>query len=552
MATSKKLKTPASPAKKTPANPFEGQPTVALSGSNKTAFASAPGSPSQPAGKPVPPGSKITISVLLRRKLPLDLDAMGDKRITRAQYQAKHATDPAALKLMLAFAKAYSLTPKHTPNRRMVEVTGTAANLQKAFGVKLTLQTAPDGTVYRVRQGDICIPKSLIGQVDAILGFDNRPQATPKFRVRKILRPRGVAKPRATNISYTPVQVAQLYGLPAGASAKGQTIGIIELGGGFKAADITAYFKALGIPKPKVLAVSVDKGKNKSDGPNGADGEVMLDIEVAAAVATGATIVVYFAPNTDQGFIDAVATAVHDSKNNPSVISISWGGPESTWTTQAANALDAACQSAAALGITVLAAAGDNGSTDGVTDGKQHADFPASSPHVLACGGTKLNGSGTSITSEVVWNETANNEGATGGGISVLFPQPTWQSGIAATKSGRGVPDVSGNADPSTGYQVRVDGESTVIGGTSAVAPLWAGILAVSNAQSKTTAGFLQPKLYAAKNVCRDITEGDNGAFQAGPGWDACTGLGSPNIPNLFALLHPAKASKPTKGKANK
>ena len=171
---------------------------------------------------------------------------------------------------------------------------------------------------------------------------------------------------------------------------------------------------------------------------------------------------------------------------------------------------------------------------------------------MLACGGTKLNGSGTSITSEVVWNETAANEGATGGGISVLFPQPTWQSGIAATTAGRGVPDVSGNADPATGYQVRVDGESLVIGGTSAVAPLWAGLLAVANAKSRSSAGFLQPRLYAAKNVCRDITSGNNGAFQAGPGWDACTGLGSPNVPNLFALLAPAKTTKPTKPRHKK
>ncbi len=518
-------------------NLFASQPQTALPGSNKPAF------PTGSASRPVPPGTSITVSVLLRRKFPLNTETIGEKRLTRAQYRAQHGTDPAALKALLAFAKAYALTPAHDPSRRIVTLTGTASQLQTAFGVTLTLQTAPDGNLYRVREGDIHLPESLQGQVEAVLGLDNRPQATPKLRVAKSPARKGVASPRATNISYTPVQVAQLYGLPAGSTATGQTIALIELGGGFKPADITAYFKSIGVVKPKVTAVSVDKGKNKSDGVNGADGEVMLDIEVAGAVAAGANIVVYFAPNTDQGFIDAVSTAVHDSKNNPSVISISWGGPESSWTTQASNALDAACQSAAALGITVLAAAGDNGSTDGVTDGKQHADFPASSPHVLACGGTKLNGSGTAISSEVVWNETAANEGATGGGISVLFPQPAWQSGIAATKSGRGVPDVSGNADPATGYQVRVDGQSLVIGGTSAVAPLWAGLLAVSNAQSKATAGFLQPKLYAAKNICRDITSGSNGAFNAGPGWDACTGLGSPNVPALLSLLKPAKSA---------
>ncbi len=534
-----------SAAKKSPTvlksvNAFAAQPQIALPGTTRPAFNGT-------ASKPVPAGTSITVSVLLRRKSPIDTATLGAKRLTRAQYRAAHGTDPAALKAVLAFAKAYSLTAEHDPARRIISLTGTAANLQQAFGVTLTLQTAPDGSTYRIREGDIHLPESLTDQVDAVLGLDTRPQATPKFRKAQSTLKKGIATPRATNISFTPVQVAQLYGLPAGSSAAGQTIALIELGGGFKAADITAYFKSIGVTKPTVLAVSVDKGKNKSDGVNGADGEVMLDIEVAGAVAAGARIVVYFAPNTDQGFIDAISTAVHDSKNNPSVISISWGGPESSWTTQAANALDAACQSAAALGITVLAAAGDNGSNDGVTDGKQHADFPASSPHVLACGGTKLNGTGTAIASEVVWNETAANEGATGGGISVLFPQPAWQKTIAATKSGRGVPDVSGNADPATGYQVRVDGESLVIGGTSAVAPLWAGLLAVANAQSKTNAGFLQPKLYAAKNVCRDITSGNNGAFQAGPGWDACTGLGSPNVSNLFALLTPAKSTKPVK-----
>ena len=544
---------PAKPAATKP-NAFANQNQVVLPGSEKAAYTTT-------AGKPVPPGTSITVSVLLRRKSPLDANAFGEKRLTRAQYRAQHGTDPAALKALLAFAKAYSLTPVHDAPRRIVTLTGTAANLQTAFGVTLTLQTAADGNTYRVRQGDIKLPESLTGLVEAVLGLDNRPQAMPQFRIARPAPPtvgatKGIVKPnttpRATNTSYTPVQVAALYGLPAGSTAAGQTIALIELGGGYKAADITAYFKSIGVTKPKVTAVLVDKGKNKSDGVNGADGEVMLDIEVAGAVAAGAHIVVYFAPNTDQGFIDAISTAVHDSKNNPSIISISWGGPESTWTGQSYNALDAACQSAAALGITVLAAAGDNGSTDGVTDGKQHVDFPASSPHVLACGGTTLNGSGNAIASEVVWNETAANEGATGGGISVLFPQPAWQKTIAATKTGRGVPDISGNADPATGYQVRVDGESLVIGGTSAVAPLWAGLLAVSNARAKTTAGFLQPTLYAAKNVCRDITQGNNGAYRAGPGWDACTGLGSPDVPNLFTLLAPAAKSKPTKPKSSK
>jgi kumamolisin len=287
----------------------------------------------------------------------------------------------------------------------------------------------------------------------------------------------------------------------------------------------------------------------------------MLDIEVAAAVAPGANIAVYFAPNTDQGFIDAITTAIHDTTNNPSVISISWGGPESSWTTQSLSAFDAACQSAATLGITITVSAGDNGSTDGVTDGANHVDFPASSPHVLACGGTALQGNGSTITSEAVWNELANNEGATGGGVSTAFPLPTWQSSAnvpAPTVSGggRGVPDVSGNADPSTGYTIRVDGQTIVIGGTSAVAPLWAGLIALANAQNGKSAGFLQPAIYAAKAKAafNDITSGTNYSgspvgFSAGPGWDACTGLGSPIGTTLITVVNPSTTTGTKNGK---
>jgi kumamolisin len=276
----------------------------------------------------------------------------------------------------------------------------------------------------------------------------------------------------------------------------------------------------------------------------------MLDIEVSAAVAPGAKVAVYFAPNTDQGFIDAITTAVHDTTNKPSVISISWGGPESSWTQQSLTALDAACQSAAALGITITVAAGDNGSSDGGTG--NNVDFPASSPHVLACGGTKLEASGANILSETVWNETASNEGATGGGVSTVFPLPTWQSksnvpAPSTSTGGRGVPDVAGDADPTTGYTIHVDAQTMVIGGTSAVAPLWAGLIAVANQQLGTSVGFINPTIYAAKAAAdfNDITLGNNGAFVAGPGWDACTGLGSPIARKLIPLLAPAGPSTP-------
>ncbi|HEU4636951.1 MAG TPA: S53 family peptidase, partial [Edaphobacter sp.] len=323
---------------------------------------------------------------------------------------------------------------------------------------------------------------------------------------------------------------------------------------GFRQADIAAYFKSLGQKAPKVVAVSVSGGKNSPGNANGADGEVMLDIEVAAAVAPGSRIIVYFAPNTDQGFVDAIASAIHDAKHNPSIISISWGAAELNWTTQAMNALDAACQSAAALGITITVASGDNGSSDGVSDNGKHVDFPASSPHVLACGGTRLTAANGAITSETVWNDA--NGGATGGGVSNFFALPSWQNNSNVPKptganGGRGVPDVAGNADPQTGYTIRVDGQTMVIGGTSAVAPLWAGLLALANQQNGKSAGFINPVIYTAKGkaALRDITQGNNGAFQANSGWDACTGLGSPVAPKLITTVAPGGGT-PTKKKS--
>ena len=514
---------------------FSSQQRVALPGSEKAPLSAATGE------KPARAASVLTVSVIVRRKRPLNTKRLGKDRLTRTQYRQQHAADPAAIRLVRAFAKEFGLnvdkdTPK--PEQRTIKLTGTVAAMQKAFDVTLT-QKVLDGNIYRVREGSIRLPAELADAVDAILGLDNRPQAQPHFRVHA----------GAAASSFTPVQVAQLYQFPQGATATGQTIGIIELGGGYRTADLSAYFKGLGLKAPQVTAVAVDGGKNTPGNANGADGEVMLDIEVSAAVAQGAKIAVYFAPNTDQGFIDAVGSAVHDTTNNPSVISISWGGPESSWTAQAMNALDAACQSAAALGITVTVAAGDNGSSDGGTG--NNVDFPASSPHVLACGGTELFGNGSTITSEVVWNEQASGEGATGGGVSNVFALPSWQANAnvpapSSSTGGRGVPDVSGDADPVTGYQVRVDGQSLVIGGTSAVAPLWAGLIALNNQQNGKSAGFIQPQIYAAKGASafHDIVSGNNGAFSAGPGWDACTGLGSPIGGKLITLLGASTATK--------
>lgn len=509
---------------------FSSQRRVALPGSTRQPFELDAGTGITGKAKVLDATETISTSVIVYPKEPLDQSRLGrpDYRLTRSEFVKRHGPHPDALSLIEAFAEEFDLQinkPRHA-GPCTLHLTGTLAALQHAFGVSLSMREL-NGEHYRVREGDIQLPEELSGHIVAVLGLDNRPQARTHFRI---------ATPHASNISYTPVQVAQLYGFPVSASGAGQTVGLIEFGGGFRQSDLNTYFNKLGLPAPVPAVVSVDSGTNSPGTASGADGEVMLDIEVSAAVAPGTNIATYFAPNTDQGFVDAISTAVHDTVNKPTVISISWGGPESSWTAQAMTALDSACQAAAALGVTIIVACGDNGSTDGVAGTANHVDFPASSPHVLACGGTTLKSNGSTIASEVVWNETAIGEGATGGGVSTVFALPSWQANSHVPSSttssgGRGVPDVAGDADPSTGYSVEVDGEALVIGGTSAVAPLWAGLIALANAQNKTSAGFVNPTLYESTNVkaFRDITQGKNGAFSAGPGWDACSGLGSPN-----------------------
>jgi kumamolisin len=433
------------------------------------------------------------------------------------------------------FATNYGLSVvQEHADRCTLILSGTVAQLEVAFGVKLEQFEHPSGN-FRGCLGTIELPVELDGVVRAVLGLDNRPQAKPHFRMRG---PQGTGArvAHAAAPAFTPIQLASLYDFPS-ATGSGQSVGIIELGGGFTQTDLKTYFGNLGVGAPTVTAVAVDGGANSPTGDaNGPDGEVMLDIEVVGAIAPKATIAVYFAPNTDAGFLDAVTTAIHDTTHKPSVISISWGGPESSWTQQAMTAMDDAFQAAAALGVTICVASGDNGSSDGVTDGADHVDFPASSPFALACGGTSLQANNQNITSEVVWNDGANG-GAGGGGVSSFFPVPSWQVGLQATSSdgtttaltNRGVPDVAGDADPQTGYEVRIDGTNTIIGGTSAVAPLWAGLLARINQLAGKPVGLIQPQLYMNPQALRDITQGDNGDFSASPGWDACTGLGSPD-----------------------
>ncbi|MCW2526037.1 MAG: peptidase [Pseudonocardiales bacterium] len=511
-------------------------------------------------------------TVVLRRRAPVPssaLEAVGD----RSSFAAVYGADPSDVAAVTERLAGLGLDILATdPASRRVRVAGPVGVFSRVFGTELGEATPPDpndATQHRVRSGGLSIPADLDGIVTAVLGLDDRPQSRALWRA---------VSPQAVTTSYTPVQLGQVYDFPPDTDGSGQTVAIIELGGGFVKADLNTYFKGLGVGSPSVTAVGVDGAANQPGAdPSGADGEVMLDIEVVGALAPGADIVVYFAPNTDAGFLDAVATATH-ADPTPVAISISWGQNEEAWTEQARTAMDDAFVDAAALGVTVTAAAGDDGSSDRVGDGQVHVDFPASSPHALACGGTRLAADPRTgaVSSETVWNN-GEGAGATGGGYSTSFARPAYQSSIAGEASadspagrdageigdaagavggggpaaragdvaptGRGVPDVSAVADPQTGYQILVDGKSMVIGGTSAVAPLWAALVARLAQAGGKPLGLLQPKLYAAARAgqvapgFRDVVSGDNGAYSAGPGWDACTGLGVPVGTALGAVL---------------
>ncbi|KVN38710.1 peptidase S53 [Burkholderia stagnalis] len=502
---------------------------------------------------PCDPAERIHVTIMLRRQEEGDLDtllhqlATGDpnaRPLSRDAFAQRFSAAPDDIRKTEDFARRHQLTVERVdPVESVVVLSGTIQQFETAFAVKLERFEHRSIGQYRGRSGAITLPDELGDAVTAVLGLDSRPQARPHFRLRPPFRPaRG-----GTAVTFTPPQLAALYGFPAGDGA-GQCIAIIELGGGYRAADIAQYFRGLGIATPPTLVdVNVGTGRNAPTGdPSGPDGEVALDIEIAGAIAPAATIAIYFAPNSDAGFIQAVNAAVNDTKHRPSVISISWGGPEAIWQAQSAQAFNRVLQAAAAQGITVCAASGDSGSGDGLQDGAEHVDFPASSPYVLGCGGTHLDAlPGQGIRAEVVWNDDATGGGAGGGGVSTLFDLPAWQQGLAVTRADgstaplgkRGVPDVAGDASPLTGYEVAIAGTPAVLGGTSAVAPLWAALLARINAAAGASAGWINPVLYRHPGALRDITEGANGAYAAARGWDACTGLGSPNGTQLAAIL---------------
>lgn len=498
----------------------------------------------------------IEISVRVRRRTPLPpIEALGALplgervHLSPEAFAAAHGAAAEDLKAVHRYAAEQGLTVVRTDAvHRTVVITGTLGDLIAAFPVNVR-EKKRAGCRYRCHFGEVHVPAALEGVVEAIFGFSSHPRARPYVVLPTRDQAERLRPPRATT-SYAPNKIAELYDFPADLDGRGQCIGILEFGGGFHRQDLITYFGRMGLPCPEVVSVSVD-GKRNAPGEE-ADGEVVLDIEVAGAVAPGARIAVYFSEWTEKGWVDALNAAIHDPVNRPSVLSISWGWAELeahghvAWTKAAIDAVNGALHEAALLGITVICAAGDDGVSDDVSGDRVHVDFPASSPYVLGCGGTTLVTSGNVIVDETTWNGGRRADGGggiTGGGVSDVNPLPPWQANagvptsLATGKPGRGVPDIAGDADGNTGYTIFIDGQDVHgMGGTSAVAPLYAGLIARINQALGKPVGYLNPLLYATLStagVFRDITAGHNGgprnkhAYHAAPGWDPCTGWGS-------------------------
>jgi len=471
----------------------------------------------EPTGKTPVPGSE---------RSPLDRPPIGDvpgSESIDAVVTLRPDIDAAGIDRVRQFLDEHGITIENLYERtKTLHVRGTAAAMQTAFSVKLARFFGESGDQFRARAGAIYVPDDIAADVTAVLGLDDRNTA----------RPLNAFAPRAGGTApLTPLQVAKAYQFPAG-DGRGQTVGIVELGGAFKQEDLDAYLASLHVPSVPVTVVPVMGAVPTSDGANGADGEVMLDVEIIAAIAPAANVRVYFAPNSTAGFLGAINQAVQDGAQ---VVSISWGMAEKFWTKQAMTAFDQTFAAAVSGGCSVFAASGDTGSSDGVSGGGAHVDFPASAPHATGCGGTRLlvDASGA-LANEVSWNDNPTRS-ASGGGFSTVFPKPGFQTAVPGVK--RGVPDVAGNGDPVTGYPVRVDGQNFVIGGTSAVAPLMSGLTLRLNQIAGRSVGDFNAFAYANPADFSDVTVGNNGAFSTGPGWDPTTGLGSPVGAKLLATF---------------
>jgi kumamolisin len=464
--------------------------------------------------------------------------------IQRSESQEWFSAEPADVEAVLRFAKRSGLVFTGSfLGGRSLTFRGAVPDIENAFGTCLR-QRAFRSAKFRTPDSVTFLPPGISPMVEAVFGLDNRIVSEPLHLRRGI-------EHQASALSSIE-EIACRYRFPQNLSGRGECIGILSFGGGISDADLTRFFLREAGSVPELRFVNIAPASQPNiDSQH--DRELALDIELAGSLAPGARIVTYSAPNDERGWAAALFRAIYDWENCPSVLSISWGAAEDCWGTQTIGFLNRILQEAARLGITVCAASGDDGCARDM-NGHCRVTFPASSPFVLACGGT-LPGPGGS---ETVWN--VRNHAASGGGISDCIPRPPWQSFLPAAASyrtklrrdpcfdGRLLPDVSGPAGP--WYSVYAGGTyQNGTGGTSAAAPLWSALIARLNeglrARGLTRIGHFHPRLYLDPSIQRSfqsVTSGQNDPFglngyQANPGWNPCTGWGTPDGERLFEVL---------------
>lgn len=505
--------------------------------------------PSSGGGVPLPPDEPLQLTLYLKhpaavRRRPGSAADLAEltRRVSRDELAAERARLLAGpIEVIRRFAAQAGMQVLDVdPARRRVALKATPAAAERAFSTKLR-RVEHAGRHYHCPRRAGRVPPALAEIVDAVLGLDARP------RLRRL---RSMAGPAANGLY--PSAIARLYGIEAPRRGAGQSLAIVEPAGGYARTDLEQACRAMGLPVPRVVDVAVGHGRNAFGADPLADREVSLDVQVAAAVAPEAHLAVYFTESTESGLADGLAEAVHDKTHRPDVIVITWGEPEVFWPPAARKAMDGALADAVRLGVTVLAASGDDLATERMNDGRAHVDYPASSPYVLGCGGTAvtLDATGASIASEVVWNEAGAR--GTGGGISDLYAVPAYQRSVTLPASanndgrrGRGVPDVAAAAAETNGYRIVLHDSEVVASGTSAVAPLWGAFIALINAERGHPLGLVNSTLYRDPRLFRPVTSGNNVAFgttigyRAGPepGWNACTGLGAPQGAAIIAAL---------------
>jgi kumamolisin len=506
------------------------QPRVAVPGSATPAIAGAHRDSSVAADQ------KISVAVSLKLHNTAQLNAFDTAVSTPGSAQYGHYLTPAQFAAdfspttdEVAQVKQYLASTGLTVtgvsgNRQVVDATGTASQVSSAFATSLSNYTQ-GSTHYYTNDSAVTLPSGVASVVQGVSGLNNRPLAHPESA------PLSKVTPKAGSPvgGFSPTQYDGAYKFSSvGEDGTGVTVALWEFDG-YKTSDLTAYNSYYGLSGPAATTVSVD-GANYDSSPGDGEPEVELDSEIVRGVAPKASQLVYEAPNSDAGQID-MANAIA-TQDRVSVVSISWGECEAESTASTLTSTDNALSQAVAEGISVYSASGDSGSKD-CQSGATGVDYPASSPYVTGVGGTTLSLSGNNWSSETAWTGSGS-AGGSGGGVSSTYARPSWQTG---TNAKRTVPDVSADANPSTGYAVYSGGGWDEYGGTSCAAPMWAGFTALVNekaaAAGKANVGFMAPKVYPiltsgyATNF-HDITSGNNGGFSAGTGYDEVTGIGTP------------------------